>query len=102
MLQSSFERRIPRGIEVLLHVTKSAETRPYLAHRRHIEWIECPKGSNVEIQRAAVAADRAIESLISQENGAGDDSSAILKENDRPGFGVEPGGWIAISAVAGG
>jgi hypothetical protein len=78
---------------------EGAEAGPDLSHRCDVERIECAEGCDVEIHLPAIAAAGAVEFLITQENGAGDDSGAELKEDNRSRVGVQAGGLVAESAV---
>ncbi len=71
-------------------MAKRADARPHLAHRLNVQGIERADRIDVEVERAAVAADRSIKFLIATEYRAGNDASLKLKQHNRARHGAQP------------
>jgi hypothetical protein len=91
MLEAFLERGVQRRIQELLDMAECPEAGPDFSHCVHIQRIERADGRGVEVDRAAVVAEK---------DGAGDDAGAVLEEDHRAGIRVQAGGGVAESAVA--
>src|SRR4051794_4405912 len=64
ILQPAFEHRVPRRIQVLLHMPEAAKARPSFSHRVGVEGVEGVERRRIEMHYAGVASLRPLELFV--------------------------------------